>query len=293
MKTLSIDIGGTFIKSAVINESKLFDKKRVSTPTNLLAFTDLLQELIEDHQQEATFEKVALAVPGAVTDSGTVEFGGALPYLNQVNLPALIRPFFSGQVAVENDAKAATLGELMKGNLQNTKNAAALILGTGVGLGLVLDGQLFKGTHRQAGEISFLIRDRAILGVDSFVGKGLSAVVLITKLANTLDMPAEGPLVFEKLQETTNEEAKKIFQAYCNELAVICFNLQTILDVEKIVIGGGISQQKLLIETVNKAYNQFFQVSPIIEQTVQKIPIEAAAFKADANLIGAVEGTNV
>ncbi|MCU9758212.1 ROK family protein [Enterococcus faecalis] len=291
MKTLSIDVGGTFVKSALVYENQLFDKKSVATPESLTELTRLFHKLIADYQQKATFERVALAVPGSITDSGVVEFGGAVPYLDQVNLVELIRSFFSGEVVVENDAKAATLGELNKGSLQNTKNAAALILGTGVGLGLVIAGKLYKGTHQQAGEISFLIRDRTILGADSFVGKGLSAVALIGQLAKILDLPADGKLVFEQLEQTTNEEAKKLFTTYCHEIAILCFNLQTILDVEKIVIGGGISQQNILIDGIQHSYNQLFKLSPVIEQTLRKIPIKAAKFQADANLIGAAEVT--
>ncbi|MBO0431910.1 ROK family protein [Enterococcus sp. DIV0660C] len=291
MKTLSIDIGGTFVKSALVYGNQLSDKQSVPTPESLSELTHLFQKLIDEYQQKATFEKIALAVPGSITDSGVVEFGGAVPYLDQVNLVEHMNAFFSGEVVIENDAKAATLGELNKGKLQNTKNAAALILGTGVGLGLVIDGKLYRGTHHQSGEISFLIRDRTILGTDSFVGKGLSAVALIEQLAKVLELPKDGKLVFEQLKQTTNEEAKKLFATYCYEVAILCFNLQTILDIEKIIIGGGISRQKILIDGIQHRYNQLFELSPIIEQTLRKIPIESAKFKADANLIGAAEGT--
>lgn len=292
MKTLSIDVGGTLVKSALVDANQLFNKRSVPTPESLTELTRLFQELIADYQQKVTFERVALAVPGSVTGTGIVEFGGAVPYLDQVDLVALITSFFSGEVVIENDAKAATIGEMNQGNLQNVQNAAALILGTGVGLGLVIAGELYKGTHRQAGEISFLIRDRRILGADSFVGNGLSAVALIEQLAQIFDLPADGKLVFEQLKQTTNEEAQKRFTAYCQEIAILCFNLQTILDIEKVVIGGGISQQKILIAGIQHSYNQLFKLSPVIEQTLRKIPIESAKFQADANLIGAAEVTN-
>ncbi|MDO7798477.1 ROK family protein [Enterococcus avium] len=289
MKTLSIDIGGTTIKSAVIDNSQLFDKKSFPTSKTLSELTELLQALIKSYQNNGSIEKIALAVPGAVLETGVVKFGGAVTYLNQVNLISLIQSFFPGKVVVENDAKAATLGELKKGSLQDTRNAAALILGTGVGLGIVIDGRLYKGNHQQAGEISFLVRDRRVLGKDSFVGTGLSAVSLIAKLAEMLKVPQDGKTVFEELNKNLNSEAEKMLNAYCQEIAVLCFNLQTILDLDKIVIGGGISQQKIIIDKIYNSYNKLFLVSPLIEQTLRKIPIEAAKFKADANLIGAAE----
>ncbi|BCA85891.1 sugar kinase [Enterococcus saigonensis] len=289
MKTLSIDIGGTTIKSAVIDNGQLFDKKSFPTSKNLAELAELLQTLIKNYQNNESFEKVALAVPGAVLETGIVKFGGAVTYLNQVDLISLVQSFFPGKVVVENDAKAATLGEMKRGNLQGVENAAALILGTGVGLGIVINGKLYKGEHRQAGEISFLVRDRQIVGIDSFVGSGLSAVALIAKLAKVLEVPKDGKLVFDELKKNTNPEAEEILNAYCQEIALLCFNLQTILDLEKIVIGGGISQQKSLIDKIQMNYKQLFLVSPLIEQTLSKISIEAAKFKADANLFGAAE----
>ncbi len=53
------------------------------------------------------------------------------------------------------------------------------------------------------------------------------------------------------------------------------------------MIGGGISQQPLLIEKVEEAYQKLFTTAPIIKKTLQPIVVEAAKFKADANLIGA------
>ncbi|MEE1498603.1 MAG: ROK family protein, partial [Enterococcus hirae] len=81
--------------------------------------------------------------------------------------------------------------------------------------------------------------------------------------------------------------AKALFHDYCKQVAFLCFNVQTLLDVEKIVIGGGISQQEYLVQTIQQAYRELFTVAPIIKKTLQPMTIEAAKFQADANLIGA------
>ncbi|MDB1653352.1 ROK family protein [Enterococcus durans] len=289
MKTLSIDIGGTFIKTAVVFDGQLINKKSVATPKNLPDLTQLFQEIIQSYHQETAYERIAVAVPGAVSETGKVAFGGAIAYLDQVNLIQLIQPFFSDEIVIENDAKAAVLGEWKKGNLRKTKNAAAVVLGTGVGLGIILNGEVYQGTHRQAGEVSFFIRDREIAGTDSFAGMGLSAVVLIHRLAKLLDVPADGKEVFRQLKKTEHTEAQELFNSYCHGVAVLCFNLQTILDLEKIVIGGGISQQEIVITTIRLYYEKLFRTAPVIEQTLRKIPIECTAFKSAANLIGIAE----
>ncbi|WP_279233301.1 family 1 glycosylhydrolase [Leuconostoc lactis] len=99
-----------------------------------------------------------MAVPGKVDHHDeTIYGGGALQFLDQVNLPAALQ--LAVPVSVENDGKAAALAELWLGNLKNVQNGAAVVLGTGVGGGLILNGQLYAGSHFQAGELSFMVLD--------------------------------------------------------------------------------------------------------------------------------------
>jgi len=101
---------------------------------------------------------LAFAVPGKVDHHDeTIYGGGALQFLDQVNLPAALQ--LAVPVSVENDGKAAALAELWLGNLKNVQNGAAVVLGTGVDGGLILNGQLYAGSHFQAGELSFMVLD--------------------------------------------------------------------------------------------------------------------------------------
>ncbi|MBF8808133.1 MAG: ROK family protein [Enterococcus lacertideformus] len=287
MTTLGIDIGGTMIKTALVHQTKISYKNRFPTPKKKEEFHQSLSEIIQYYKQIQPIQKIAFSVPGSVNESGTVFFGGAVPYLDQIQLKSFLK-LGNMEITVENDAKAATACEIHYGNLKNVHHGAAIILGTGVGMGLCIDGQLYKGGHYQAGEISFMIRDRQISGQDSFVGMGLSSVLLIKKLAELLNVENDGEKVFSMLESSENSVAKELFFCYCKEIAILCFNIQTLLDIEKIVIGGGISQQKYLIKTVQQAYQALFEVAPIIKKTLQPMTIEAAKFQADANLIGAV-----
>jgi predicted NBD/HSP70 family sugar kinase len=287
MRVLGIDIGGSHIKTGIVDGKNIIDAKCFVTPESYQKFVALVEDIFEQYDT-ADFSKVACSVPGAVAN-GVVEHGGSIPYLDQVDLRKLLAQMGCVPAAVENDAKAATLGEMSKGNLQNIKNGAAIILGTGVGMGIEINHQVYKGTHLQAGEISFMIQDHTVLSPNSFVGMGLSAVGLIGRLAKILDIEADGKKVFKKIQEQNNSEANQVFNEYCKDLAKLCFNIQTVLDIGKIVIGGGISQQSQLIKTVQTEYENIFKISPLISKTMKKIEITEAYFKANANLIGAAE----
>lgn len=286
MAILGIDVGGTMIKTAFVHQTEVSYKKRFLTPKKKEDFHRLVSEIIKSYEQIQPIRKISFSVPGSVDELGTVSFGGAVSYLDQIQLKSFLE-LKEMEVTVENDAKAATICEINYGNLKNVQQGAAIILGTGVGMGLCLNGRLYKGTHYQAGEISFMIRDRQITGSDSFVEMGLSAVLLIKKLAEVLEVKNDGEAVFLALEKNGKAAAKELFFKYCNEVAMLCFNVQTLLDVEKIVIGGGISQQNYLIQTIQQAYQKLFEVAPIIRKTLRPIKIEAAKFQADANLIGA------
>ena len=189
MVYLGIDIGGTHIKTGWVKHNEVSKRCTILTPAALEPFKEAIKGLLQSYARQVSFTKVAIAVPGSVNETGTVFFGGALPYLDGVNLPELICQLSDGmvtEVTVEKDAKAAALGEMKAGNLQGIQNGAAIILGTGVGVGLCLNGTLYRGHHGQAGEVSFMIRDRQMRGADSFVGIGLSAVGLIERLAASM-----------------------------------------------------------------------------------------------------------
>ncbi|MBM6614927.1 ROK family protein [Desemzia sp. RIT804] len=291
MNVISIDIGGTYIKSAIVSQCDIKAKQIRPTPTkDRLELLHVIDTIIEEYQALEVISCIGFSVPGSVDESGTVSFGGAVESLNGLSLKRYISEKYQVTVKVENDAKAATIGEFSKGNLKGVNNGVAIILGTGVGVGLLLDGKIRKGPHFQAGEVSFLIQDKKITGPESFVGLNLSAVRLVHRLSEELSVEADGKLVFEIFKQTDQSLTKEIFKDYCTGIAVLCFNLQCLLDIEKIVIGGGISQQTILIKGIKDAYQEIFLASTLIEKTIAQVTIDIAKFQADANLIGAVEG---
>ena len=111
MVVLGIDIGGTMIKTALISQNEVSFKKRFPTPSDKEQFQRLLSQMIRDYQEIQSFHKIAFSVPGSVDQSGTVRFGGAVPYLDQLQLQSFLE-LENFEVFVENDAKAATSCEM-------------------------------------------------------------------------------------------------------------------------------------------------------------------------------------
>ncbi len=133
-KYLSIDIGGTNLKYALIDEKgHILEKDSVKTDAkNLTAFMENMYEVIDSYQDQ--FEGIAICAPGKIdTENKIIYFGGALKFLDGLNLQDALGDKYNVPVSVENDGKAAALSEQWLGELRRVDTGVAITLGTGVG----------------------------------------------------------------------------------------------------------------------------------------------------------------
>lgn len=260
MYILGIDIGGSYIKYGVFKGTTIVLDGSVETPkTDIDALIKALGEIIES-TKEYNITKVGMTAPGGVdTERGIISEGGALPYLDGVNMIALMKEQFNVEAAVENDGKAAALAELGFGMLKDKTNGCVMVLGTGVGGGIVINKSLYKGSAYKAGELSFIFSNP---DTGRSIGYSGSAVRFIKKAADVLGIEADGRIVFEHLKEGNHPEANAVFEEYCLELGFLIYNIQAVLDVERFVIGGGISQQPLMIEGIKNAFKSIADKLP-------------------------------
>lgn len=285
---LTVDVGGTDIKYGVMTvDGQLKESSKQPTPDNLAEFSQVIQSLINQYHEQVS--GYAFSIPGKIdTETGTIYFGGALTYLDGFCLEKELETYGKA-VSVQNDGKAAALAELWLGNLKGIDNGVALILGTGVGGGIILDGKLRVGTHFQAGEFSFMSSDYS---ADDYLCAGFtnSAVGMVSRINTALgnDKLTDGKAAFEAIH-AGNKQAVSIFEDYCRTIANQILSIQGILDVKRFVIGGGISAQKILIEEINRQFNAIVKSSPILAlNTPKDIEIMATKFGKDANLYGAL-----
>ncbi|MCO5533507.1 ROK family protein [Enterococcus faecium] len=290
MKYLSIDVGGTFIKYGVVDVSgQLTACDKQKTPQNLADFLEEILAIIKQFKTEIA--GVGLSLPGKVdTEGGIVYFGGSLGYLHEVPIKVLIEKACGIQCELTNDGKAAALAEQWLGNLQGVKNGAAIILGTGVGGGLILNHTLFEGSHFQAGELSFMIQAPSLMNVSDVTGFTHSAVEFVKQGTALLGLEDEndGPAVFEAIQQETNCELTLLFENYCERIATLIINLQAVIDIETVVIGGGISRQSILIDQVQSKYQELRDRVDLIDLMLAPLKIKGCKFQSEANLLGAI-----
>lgn len=290
MNYLSIDVGGTFIKYGISDyKGNLSNVDKVKTPDTLDRFINVLFDIIEIFKSEV--EGIGISLPGKIdTKKGIVYFGGSLQYLHGLQLKDLIEEKFKIRCELANDGKAAAQAELWLGNLNDVTNGAAIILGTGVGGGIILNKELHQGSNYQAGELSFLISTTNLVDVTGMTGLTHSAVEFIKKGAQLLNLEDEndGIRVFDAIESQECIELNDIFNNYCEKIANLIINLQGVLDITRIVIGGGISRQDILIKNIQEKYQEVRNRVSIMNLMLPLVDIRACKYLSESNLLGAI-----
>lgn len=151
-KILGIDVGGTKIAAGLVDKS--FHISRVSVlPTSHKDLTKQLLNIIESFNG---FDAIGLGMPGQVLPNGLVNRLGNIPNFKPINVKEMLEKKFRVRVSVINDAKAFALAEARIGAGKAFASVAGVILGTGIGVGFVQNGQVYFGANSLAGEIGHM-----------------------------------------------------------------------------------------------------------------------------------------
>lgn len=299
-KVLVLDVGGTDLKYCVMGEDLIPEKSgKMRTPLEGLdRYLDVIAEIYESFSTEV--KGVAMSVPGIVDPlTGYQKAGGSLDaFVHELPMADLISRRLGGvPVSLENDAKAAGLAELQHGALKGCQNGVAMILGTGVGGCVVVNGEILRGVNDYAGELSMMIFD------DSKIINSFGSFWSYPCLANSIGVPTlmdayaekagmephslNGIVFFEKANQG-DELALEMLRQYCKRACIPIGIMQVMIDAEVVAIGGGISNQPLLINMLNDAYDEFLQNDVSYQINMKKKPvITACRFRSVANQVGA------
>lgn len=288
MKKLVLDIGGTFIKYAIMdNEANIYEKGKKDTPhESLEQFIQLVCEIYETYQNDV--DGIAISMPGNIdSDTGQIYTPGALIYNANTNIIEELHRYIDKPISVENDGKSAALAEVWKGHLSDCDDGIVLVLGSGIGGGIVHNRQLIKGKHFFAGEVSFLATDLSDVSMQNVFAMKGSTIALVARVAQMKGIAFEsidGKKVFEWIK-AGDEDALKAFDDMTTALATEIYNLQCLLDPEKILIGGGVSKQEILIEKIQEKLDSIYAH---FEMPVPRAQIDICKYHNDSNLIGAL-----
>ncbi len=292
-KYLTIDVGGTNIKYAIMDENaEIKEKGEVPTPyEGLEKFIEVIKEIYDQYADQG-IEAIAMSAPGKIDASnGYFYTSGSLRYIDGVNLKERLQDIIPVDFAVENDAKAAAAAELWKGSMKGITNGTVIVLGTGIGGAIIIDGKVYRGSTFAAGEYSGLPThwEGAKYNAKSMWAKLNGVGVMVANYANKIGVDPDtlnGRILFKDANEG-KQEALDAIDEYCQSLVSGIVALQFVLDVERVAIGGGISKQPLLMKSIQKYLKS--HISDEMSWIPATVPeVVTCEFGNDANMIGAL-----
>ncbi|MGN8647434.1 ROK family protein [Gracilibacillus sp. HCP3S3_G5_1] len=249
---LCFDIGGTNVKYGVLDQNGnfLFQGKFPTRRTRVEEFINDLSNRVTEVMTTHSIKKIGISFPGFIDPiTGYAAFAGALDILHGKNIVDLLTAQIDIPIIIENDANCATLAERLSGNAVDCENFICMTIGTGIGGGLVVNGELVHGHTFKAGEFGLMIVNgmkngyqnmHEIASTSAFIHqykqlKGLSDREII-----------EGNEVFQAAEQ--DKAIQNILDQWFQYVSFGIFNLAATLNPEKILIGGAISVREDLYE---------------------------------------------
>ena len=292
---LVLDIGGTFVKYAIMDEAAEFiTQGKVPSGTDSEASVIASLEAIRDVVADYDYEGVAISMPGRIdTAAGIAHTGGAYVWVKDYPAAQKYGDIFGKPCTIANDGKCAAIAESWSGALADVDSGAVIVLGTGIGGGIVLNKQVWMGCSGGAGELSWLICDYPLLTdenakhVSPAMWTGhISAHSISSQFAERKGLEkADGVMLFNAY-DAGDEDAKAVLEDYGRWAAAGIINLQAVLDLPRYAIGGGISARPEATTLIRKNVDRIFELHQGLP--FSKPEIVTCQFGNEANLIGAL-----
>lgn len=304
---VSLDMGGTNLKGAIISRDGQILKK-VSVPTEADSSRDkvigniihTINELVEDWDETDGIVGIGVGCPGSIdTRTGTI-VGGAenIPYLNGVCLSEEINSKFPYPVYVDNDATNAVKGEFLFGAGQSFDNIVCITLGTGIGAGIILNGDIYHGTSDYAGELGHMIvvpeGRPCTCGNMGCVEAYSSATAMVQaakykkkkRLASMLLEIEEDEITTElivDLAQKGDKHCSEIIHEAAKYIGITLASVTNLLNLQLCIIGGGVSAAGSVLFDVIESY--FYTYA--MPEAARHCRVLPASLGNDAGTIGA------
>ncbi len=284
-KYLAIDVGGTSIKYAITDRNveiiKINEIKTRREPGKLF---ESLDEIISPHLNQIA--GVAISFPGKINvEKGIVHIIATFKWICDLPLKSILEEKYGMPVWIENDGKCIALAEFWKGNLSGIENGMVIGLGTEIAGGIILNGKLYRGSNESAGEISSILSNFKNPDTKTRFGK-IGGHKNLTRAYNEKGIgDIDSYELFERYGEG-EEQAKEVIGNYSKTIAAGIVTIQSVLDVEKFCIGGGISEQDALIAEIQNSVHDFFAVKS--SEAINEPAIERCRFKNASGCVGAI-----
>lgn len=304
MSVLVYDIGASNTKYAVMNEDGEI-LSRGKQPTLYGTKDDFYDALYEIYKKNSDgVSGLAFSSCGRMEPDGVTYMGYIQKSLVGTNLKAEMESRTGLKVTCENDGYAAALGEWWKGAAQGTKNMMGVVLGSGIGGGIVIDGKVYRGSRGNTAR-NFLMTGAVDFAKGEY-GNMFAAcfVALYYLIAMEKQIPLEeisGPKIFEWAAEG-DPVVLKYLELYYHSIALTIENSNALFDFDCVVLTGGLAEQQAVYDGVVRSYAEIIEkmcrIPELDENLVSsmalfdpadlKCDIRKGTLTQDANLYGAL-----
>ncbi|MGG9962950.1 ROK family protein [Ferruginibacter sp. SUN106] len=305
---IGIDIGGTGTKFGIVDRdgnvlfsSEISTKKHATVESFIDDLYIALSELIERSGGRGRIKGIGVGAPNGNFYTGTIEYAPNLPWKGIIALAELLEAKFKLPVTLTNDANAAAIGEMMYGAAKGMKDFIMITLGTGVGSGIVANGQLIYGHDGFAGELGHTIvipdgrfhkgtgKKGPLEAYASATGVRLTAIELLAKstepslLRDVPEDQLDSKAVYEAAIQG-DKVALEIFEFTGKILGLSLANAIMFSSPEAIVLFGGLTKAGDLILKPTKQHME----ENLIQVFQNKVKILVSHLKeSDAAILGA------
>ena len=289
-----IDIGGTNTAIGIVDDNANI-LAEISFPTSgypvfeeyVSNISNTIKDLLSKAGSGLELRGIGVGAPNGNYYEGTIEKAPNLPWKDTVYLAREIQKYFSCKVVVTNDAKAATIGEMVYGGAKGMKNFVMITLGTGLGSGIVANGQLIYGADGFAGEYghSIAIENGRQCGcgrrgcLETYCSATGIKRTVYELLASERDESKMRSIPFETLTSKDiydfakqgDKIALKAFDFTAEILGKKIADLATILSPEAVFLFGGLALAKdLIVEPTQKYMEQ--NLLPVYRGKIKVLP---------------------
>lgn len=307
---IGIDLGGTYTKLALVDKrGRLFHKATISTVAynTREALLDSIANKIDKILKSARLTAndllgIGIGVPGLVDfERGLIYYLTNVPGWKNVLLKKFLEKRLKAKVLIDNDVNLMALGEYRFGAGKGTKNLVCLTLGTGVGGGIILGGELYRGSSSVAGEIGHMPLKEDGLScncgsfgcLERYVGNRFivdeiknkiraGKYTLIRKLVKG-NLSLITPEVISCAAKRNDKLAVDFWQEIGKRIGITLSGVINLLNPERVIIGGGLANAgQILFKSIRDTVDK--RALPINKRTVK---ILKAKLGADAGIVGA------
>ena len=305
---IGIDIGGTGTKYGIVNRDgnvlfsgEMSTKKHNTIETFIDELYEHLSVLIERAGGIVRITGIGMGAPNGNYYTGTIEYAPNLPWKGIIPIAKLVNEKFNLPVVLTNDANAAAIGEMMYGAAKGMKDFIMITLGTGVGSGIVANGQLIYGHDGFAGELGHTIvipdgrmhegtgKKGSLESYASATGVRLTALELLEKsnedslLRNADKENLDSKVVYEAAIKG-DKLALEIFEFTGKILGLALANAVMFSSPEAIILFGGLTKAGDLILKPTREHME----ENLIQVFQNKVKILVSHLKeSDAAILGA------